>query len=49
MADWSYAGYMGMQANLPDSRTFPAKFNVKDYGAKGDGKTGAVSADACVI
>lgn len=39
MADWSYAGYMGMQANLPDSRTFPAKFNVKDYGAKGDGKT----------
>ncbi|EFN53344.1 hypothetical protein CHLNCDRAFT_137072 [Chlorella variabilis] len=36
LADWSYAGYMGLQAAIP---SYPVKFNVRDFGAKGNGKT----------
>jgi hypothetical protein len=40
LADYSYAGYMGLQRNIPDARAYPNRFNVRDYGAKGDGETG---------
>ncbi|KAL4458885.1 hypothetical protein ABPG75_013750 [Micractinium tetrahymenae] len=36
LADYAWAGYMGNERDIP---TFPVRFDVKKFGAKGDGET----------
>ena len=38
LADWSYAGYNAGERAIPGPATYPALFNVRSYGAVGDGR-----------